>query len=80
MTTCSPLAFERVCARIRSLYDADPDLTLSLSDLAELAQTSIPLCASVTASLVNARILKWSHDHLLIRADAVEETERRRTA
>jgi hypothetical protein len=80
MTPCSPLAFERACARIRALYEDDPDLALRLSDLADVTQMSSALCATATASLVNGGVLKWTTTHALIRADAKEATERRRTA
>jgi len=80
VTFHSPVAFQRVCAAIETLYEADPDLCLSLSDIADMMHAPMQLCAGAAASLVNARVLKWSNDHLLIREDAVENAEQRRTA
>ena len=80
MTSCSPLTFARACARIQALFDDEPDLALSLTDLSDVTQLPMSLCTTACASLVNARVLKWSGTATLVRADASPAIERRRTA
>ena len=79
MTTLAPFAFERVSAKVRALYHNEPDLSLSLPDVAAVTHSSVELCTSICASLVNVRVLKWTQDGMLIRADANEKTVRRRS-
>jgi hypothetical protein len=77
----TPVVFGRVCDILRRHYGNDRDLGLSLPDIAQITRAPDAICAAAVASLINADVLKWSYDcRTVLRADAAEEGEKRRTA
>ena len=78
--TRSPVIFQALCTTIRRLYDDDPDLSLSLCDVAQITRAPTAACTAATAALVNGRDLKWTAEDRLVRVDSIEADQKRRTA
>jgi hypothetical protein len=76
---CHPIAFAELVGRIRTLFEADAERTVTLGELRRWFGHSSP-CAAAAAALVNAGVLRWDDEHRLVRADEPATAVRRRTA
>jgi len=75
----SPLRFLKAVDSLRRQFERDPATPV---DPRHLRMRGFPpsICAAAADALVNQKVLRWTDDGKLIRADVKVKTKQRRTA